>query len=566
MKARVNWHLSIFLVFLFSLFILHGCGGSSGGGSSSSSPAPTQNGNVSMALTDAPGFEYDHVWITVKALWFHTSNAAGPQEAGWLKYPLSSPLTIDLTTLINGTLSSAIGNLTLPVGNYQQIRLFLASTEDPLVVSPNPPSGSSVTLKYNNEVDLQVSGQSYQAPLRIPDPNDGIALFGSFQVTSGGTLSLAVDFDVSDDVVKCVSGLNPEFILKPRLAYFDLSNVEAIAGAIDPATISGGGFNFIIKAEELSADGTYHGVRRTTTVNPDGTFVLYPLPAGSSGKTYDILLRGRDVDTVIIKGVPITKGTTPQNPTQISTTKITMNYDATEFTANLSGPMSPTGSWLSFYQTLPSLSQGDVEVPYEIRFPHVNPYTGKFEDPIELSTGPIYVGTYNNGNSITLTSTNPAEGKGTYGVSFEAYQFARTYTDSLITGTGGQTNVAIPSKTLSVTQGLSENTLSGSLTVPVPNLGLDTGYILACRDGLVVDAQNGGTTGTGIMATGGTYSFTLPGGSASTPLPGAFYILHALGWKSGTILTTLSEAFARVADLRTGNDTGVNLDMVKVAP
>ncbi len=86
------------------------------------------------------------------------------------------------------------------------------------------------------------------------------------------------------------------------------------------------------------------------------------------------------------------------------------------------------------------------------------------------------------------------------------------------------------------------------------------------RDGLVMDAQDGGATGTGIMANGGTYSFTLPGGSTSTPLPGAFYILYALGWKSGAILTTLSEAFARVADLRTGNDTGVNLNMLKVVP
>jgi hypothetical protein len=110
-----------------------------GGGTDSISPATAQNGTISLAITDAPGLEFDHVWITLKAVWFHTSNAAGPQEAGWLKYPLSSPLTIDLTTLSNGTLSSAIGNFTLPVGDYQQIRLFLASTGDPLEVSPNPP-------------------------------------------------------------------------------------------------------------------------------------------------------------------------------------------------------------------------------------------------------------------------------------------------------------------------------------------------------------------------------------------------------------------------------------------
>jgi hypothetical protein len=534
-----------------------------GGGTDSISPATAQNGTISLAITDAPGLEFDHVWITLKAVWFHTSNAAGPQEAGWLKYPLSSPLTIDLTTLSNGTLSSAIGNFTLPVGDYQQIRLFLASTGDPLEVSPNPPSGSSVTLKYNNEVDLHIFGLTYQAPLYIPDPIYGIALFGNFQVTSGGTLRLAVDFDASHDTVKAVNGLNPEFILMPKLAHFDLDNAGAIAGQIDAAGITYGRFNFIIKAEELSSDGTYHVVRRATTIKSDGTFVLYPLPAGSSGKTYDILLRGQNVDTVIIKGVPVTKGTTPQNPTQISANKIPMNYDNNEFTVNLSRPMSPTGSWLSFYQTLSTTG----ELPYEIRFRRVNPYTGKFEDPIELSTGPIYVGTYNNGGSVSLIAQTPAEGLGGYGVSFDAYQFTRTYADSLITGTAG-TNVDIPPpKKLYVAEGLSANTLSGSLNVPTPNLGLDRGYIVASRHGLIIDTIDAGTTdpGTGIMANGGLYSFTLPGGSSSSPLPGAFYTLHALGWKSGAILATLSEAIPRVADLRAGNDD-VDLDMLKVLP
>jgi len=568
MKARVSGHLSIFLVFLFSLFILHGCGGGSSGGSSSS----TQSGTVSVALTDAPGLQYDHVWITVKEIWFHTSNAAGPHEAGWLKYLLSSPVTVDLTTLINGTLSNAIGNIALPLGNYQQIRLFLASTEGALIVSPNPPAGQQgtpVTLQYNNEVDLQVNGQSYQAPLRIPNPSYGIGLFGNFQVTNGGTLRLAVDFDVDDDVVKTISGLNPQFILKPRLGYFDLDKAGAIAGAIDPSVITSGGFNFVIKAEELSADGTYHIVRRTTTINPDGTFVLYPLPAGGAGKTYDIMLRGRDVDTVIIKGVPVTKGTTPQNPTQIgaaswgpATTKILMNYDNTEFTQNLSGPMSPTGSWLNFYQTLP----GAGEMPYEIRFRHVNPFSGKFADPIELSTGPIYAGTYNSGNLINLTATTPVEQSGGYGVAFEAYQFTRTYIPGLFVGAANQSYATIPPQTLQVNQGLSADTVSGNLIVPTPNLGLDTGYVLASRDGLIVDAINAGSTGTGLMANGGAYSFTLPGGSSSTPLPGAFYGLHAIGWKAGAVLSTLSVGIPRIADLRSGNDTNLDINMLKIVP
>ena len=132
-----------------------------------------------------------------------------------------------------------------------------------------------------------------------------------------------------------------------------------------------------------------------------------------------------------------------------------------------------------------------------------------------------------------------------------------------ISGQHGQQNVPIAPVSLSAQQG--PNTLSGLLNVPAPNLGLDRGYILASRDGIIVDAINAGAGGTGVMASGGAYSFALPGGSAASPLPGAFYALHAIGWKIGSKLTTLSVAIPRVADLRTGGDT-VNLDMLKVVP
>jgi Domain of unknown function (DUF4382) len=92
------------------------CGGGSSSGSGSS------QGTANVSIMDAPG-DYNHVYVTIAAVWFHTSNLAGPDDAGWLKYPLTAPITVDLLSLENGTMLQAFGGLTLPAGNYQQIRV-----------------------------------------------------------------------------------------------------------------------------------------------------------------------------------------------------------------------------------------------------------------------------------------------------------------------------------------------------------------------------------------------------------------------------------------------------------
>ncbi|MGC1454083.1 MAG: DUF4382 domain-containing protein, partial [Nitrospirota bacterium] len=73
--------------------------------SSSSSTNGTPSGSLSVLVTDAPG-DFDHVYITVKDIWVHTSASAGPQEAGWIKTPLAAPVTVDLLSLTNGTMQS----------------------------------------------------------------------------------------------------------------------------------------------------------------------------------------------------------------------------------------------------------------------------------------------------------------------------------------------------------------------------------------------------------------------------------------------------------------------------
>ena len=178
-RMKCSRFLILFMVVL-AVIALQACGGSGGGNGGSA-----QTGAVQLSLTDAPG-DFDHVYITVKDVWFHTSDVADPRASDWLKYPLSTPVTLDLLSLANGNMQSIWNNIQLPIGNYQQIRIFLVPT-----YTSNPPSGH----QYYNEV--VVGSSTY--PLYIPDADHGIKLVGTFSVAGGGTLKLAIDFDAGHD-------------------------------------------------------------------------------------------------------------------------------------------------------------------------------------------------------------------------------------------------------------------------------------------------------------------------------------------------------------------------------
>ncbi len=522
-----------FLAIVLSVFTLYACGGGSGGGGSTT-------GSAAVSLTDAPG-DYDHVYITVEDIWFHTDGTAGPADAGWQRFPLVTPVTVDLIQLSNGIVGSPIwDNLAVPVGTYQQIRLVLAGTEDALTAS-----ASDVGLKYNNEVN--VVGDPTHYPLRIPDVHRGIRLAGTFPITAGGKLRLAIDFDAGHDVVDILRNGLTEYILKPRLAYCGLDDAGAIVGSIDPvsAATATTSSHFVIKAEQVNdtSNPQYHVIKRWTGVNPlTGKFVLYPLKPG----TYDIVLRGLGYQTVIAKGVPVTSGTTPITAMPIS--MITMSTaSAPDYTVG-AAITSPTGAWVNFYQTLP----GAGELPYEIRFRHFNPITGQFSG-FKLSADPIRVGTYSGGIISGLPATTPQEGPGAFSAVADAILYDRSVSQIV----SSVTPTPISFGQLSPTSGISRS-ISGTIRVSSSDMGMMTnGILFAVHDGLIVNTMSVVTQ----MSGGGIYTMAnLPGGSPTTPLPEAFYGVEALGWSSSALWI----GFPRVADLRTSDDTGVDMLMMKL--
>ena len=514
----------IFLLSLPLLFILSACGG---GGSAPSSGTATGTANIS--LTDAPGI-FEHVYITLDAVWVHASADAGVDNAaGWQKFPLPAPVTIDLTQLENGQLEKVWSGLSLPAGNYQQIRFFVTPTEDALTSS-----AQLLNLQYNNEV-VDPTGAVY--PLRIPAPESGIKLTGTFDMPASGTLDLGVDFDALHDVVRITAfgAGRTEYMLKPRLTYFELDNAGAITGSIANGTALNANDHFVIKAEQLNPDGTYHVVRRWTGVDDQGNFVLYPLAPG----TYDVVIRGLNTETMIIKGVPVTKGTTPtSSPTNIGAITTVAGTDYLS-----SGQVSPTGAWVEFYQT-PTAS----DMPYEIRYRNFNPLTGQFAS-LALSNSPMRVGSYTGNAPVVFSQVTPVGGAGVYGAYARAEMYERSATAVVVNGTDAAN---LNFGTLAVTPPAVARQVSGSFSMGRNMGSFDNGYVIATHGGIIVNAISPVP-----MSNKSSYAIgDLPGGA-----PNARYGIEAWAWSSSSF------AIGRpgIADL-TGGDATVNIQMKTFTP
>ena len=111
--------------------VLIGCGGNT------TSQAPAVTGVVRTTISDPPACAaaFDHVYVTVTEVTAHISSTAEESESGWVTLAdlTSAPKQVDLLHLPGaGTciLSQSLGLTNgLPVGKYQQIRLYLLAND-----------------------------------------------------------------------------------------------------------------------------------------------------------------------------------------------------------------------------------------------------------------------------------------------------------------------------------------------------------------------------------------------------------------------------------------------------
>ena len=315
MKASLPIRFTRFIGVLALGLLLLGiasCGGggsAGGGGGIGGTGSPSTLGTVRFSLTDAPACGFDAVNVTIDRVRVHASSSAADSDAGWSEVVLQPARRINLLDLTNGVLTD-LGQTTLPVGKYTQLRLVLAVNGGaaPLANSVVPTGGTETALTTPSGVQT------------------GIKVDVDIDVAEGQTADVVLDFDACKSVVK--RGNSGQYNLKPVISATSViaGAGQRVVGYLAPA--------IALPSTVVSVQAA--GVPVKSTV-PDGTgaFVLYPVPAG----TYDLVIASAGHATVLVTGVTVSA--TAQ--TDLNTTAARIN-PPTATPRTVAGTVSPASA------------------------------------------------------------------------------------------------------------------------------------------------------------------------------------------------------------------------------
>ncbi len=200
-------------------------------------PADNQEtavGEISFELTDAPVDGAESVLITINRLEISRSlesvslssnedgdgeNTDSSAEVEWISIPLEANTEINLLELQDGATAALAALDSLEIGQYNQIRLFLAEDSEP-----------KVTFEDGTSENLFIPSAS----------KSGIKIVKPFTITAESPLNLVIDFDVRKSLIeKSKAGLTSSdsnsagaynYILKPTLRVADKAKSGQIKG------------------------------------------------------------------------------------------------------------------------------------------------------------------------------------------------------------------------------------------------------------------------------------------------------------------------------------------------
>ncbi len=536
--------------------------------------------------------QFTHVFLTVNQIWFNTSATAAPTDSSWIKFTLSTPQTIDLVNLNNGALSQIASGLKLTAGTYSQVLVILADANAALATS-----AQSAGAATNDEVDyVDASDLTHTVPLAVLNAAQGISIGTSVTVAAassslGGstssstatssitatttttssaptstfsapgitTTSVIVDFDASRDLVPISLSGQPAYLLNPHPQAYDANHAGTIQGAVSlstlpvltPADLP----DIQVAAESVSSDGTRHVIIKTTRVGTDGSFILYPLSTASgAASSYDLVIHGPTIQTLIIKSVPVTNSAPGSATALISALTLTAaNAFLVNFTANT--PAAPSSSLVGFYQTLPLSS----EVPYLVETRAVDPLSGVFATNQALSGGSLQYGTYGAGTTLTLTTTNPTQGAATYAIGAINPAYGTATLGTTVSAPSNTTTTALFTMAAPpVPTGATANGITGSLSV-ANTQSFDHAELFLTRNGALVAAApltNDLSSGQSTL----TLNAVAPGGGISASFAAGVYNAEVWAWNSANPTGTLTRSpYGTTIDMSAGNATGVAL-------
>jgi Domain of unknown function (DUF4382) len=604
-----------------------------------------------VSLTGNTPAQYSHVWVTVQAVWFNTSATAGPDDSGWDKFSLSTPSTVDLVAQNGGNLGNIASGLRVPARTYSQLRLIPVDATAALAASAQN-AGALYNFEADyvdsqgttHQLPLELlnpdKGIGISTSLKVPIGSVGAALTGTgtatgssttgalpfastssntgnpFGTTTGTTSTLtsattsgtsasttpnnafaAALYGTSNLVPFNFASSSSGILWSAHAtAAYDLAQAGAISGQLSLTNITtstSGLPNIRVSAQTLSADGSRWVVVSSTAVLSDGSFLLYPLATNSSTTsplTYDVVIHGPDIATIIVKGVWVPRPsnssnstttsstttlrtpnttlsspsytTTTTTPTTTSTSGTTTNSNVnavsigtltpraaagsppTSFTANIAtapGAPLPAGAVVNFYQTLGT----QAEVPYVIESSPIDPFNQVLFNAQALSLGTVDSGTWSTNGTVTIVSAAPKEGAGTYLVAASAPGFSDGTLSSKVSVSppkSGSAVVVVPA--LALESGASAGTLTAAVVATTPGR-YDQGQLLLSHDGALVAAASLDA----VLSQGSGGNVTVAGLPAGTP--DAVYYATVRAWKSTDSGSVQRQWYPQVIDLRT---------------
>ena len=468
--------------------------------------------------------------------------------------PTTSPAS---TTSTAPTTSPASTTLTAPTTSPGSTPLT-APTASPASTPLTAPTTSPASTPLTAPTIGPTSGMGTTGTTGTTAANVTLA---STSTATAAPASLAINLDGAHDLVQFTYGTQTAVLLNPHTSALDVSSVGAIRGQIDLANIatsveSGGQVDVRVTAEVLSRDGSRHLAIKSVQVASDGSFLLYPLSTSSgSATTYDLVIHGSQIATVVIKSVPVTVAD-PSTTGAVSVGTVAPR-SVPSFSFNLVPGTQPlsAGALVNLFQTLP----GSGEVPYLIEQTAVEPFTRTLFTDQAVATGTIDVGTYVSGATVALASVTPVQGASTYLVSAQAPLFSDgTLTTRLSQPSGGTALVSIPS--LIPADGSSTSTISISVAATTPGK-YDHGELIVSHDGGIVQT----VTIDALLAQNGRATLLIPdipGGGGGSSFDNAVYYVSARAWNSRDPAGTLQrESYSTPVDLRAGSVTGLSVNV-----
>lgn len=217
-------YLSILIVLCLLVF---GC---------SSNPAGSGNGFITIESFDAPAPDgIEHLYLHVIEVSAHHS------DNGWIV--LSEPDTVvDYIELINGVTVLLADSVSLPIGDYEQMRLLLADSNE-------------IVIEGNNYDLITPSAQQ-----------TGVKLNLNFTVEENQLIEIYVDFDIARSVVSASS----KYLLHPTFKAFKQVISGTIAGNVVDSLSN--------PLENVTIDAVGVSYATSTMTDAEGNYLLV-LPA-----------------------------------------------------------------------------------------------------------------------------------------------------------------------------------------------------------------------------------------------------------------------------------------------